>query len=286
MRKSLKRWSEEGLPEHKMGACVKWLQNLQSITFNIRVIRRCIENTKIHFPVCWRWGVGWTSHPRIRAWCRVHFSCVLLFFLRRLLLFLLEVFETFELHRVFDFLGTMEQDENVPPKFGAHSKVDNGIVEAGRLCKQTGKDAGKVGHRVTIGRPYRDDSIRWPCNNEGCANDNRNLKDKRRIVLNLLWKTTSGKQYTGNSSLGTWLEGEHSDCPEGMSHRRIQASKRFALMEPSRPRSYILNFGMVVCLSNALSSGMKIATVPYMFIWNQKVLGRLKSTIGKLKAPL
>lgn len=53
----------------------------------------------------------------------------------------------------------MEQDENVPSKFGAHSKVDNGIVEAGRLSKQTGKDAGKVRHRVTIGRPYRDDSI-------------------------------------------------------------------------------------------------------------------------------
>jgi len=89
----------------------------------------------------------------------VHFSYILLFFLRGLLLFLLEVFETFELHRVLDFLGTMEQDENVSSKFGAHSKVDNGIVEAGRLSKQTGKDAGKVGHRVTIGRPYRDNSI-------------------------------------------------------------------------------------------------------------------------------
>lgn len=74
-------------------------------------------------------------------------------------MFLLEVFETFELHRVLDFLGTMEQDENVPPKFGAHSKVDNRIVEAGRLSKQTGKNAGKVRHRVTKGRPYRDDSV-------------------------------------------------------------------------------------------------------------------------------
>lgn len=72
---------------------------------------------------------------------------------------MLEVFETFELHRVLDFLGTMKQDENVPPKLGAHSKVDNGIVETGRLSKQTGKDAGKVGHRVTVGRPYGDDSI-------------------------------------------------------------------------------------------------------------------------------
>lgn len=210
---------------------------LQSITFNIRVIRWCIKNTKIHFPVCWRWGIGRTSHPRIRAWGRVHFSRILLFFLRRFLLFLLEVFETFELHRVLDFLGTMEQDENVPPKFGAHSKVDNGIVEAGRLSKQTGKDAGKIGHRVTIGRPYRDDSIWWPCNDEGCANDNRNLKNRRRIVLNPFWRTTSRKQYTGNSSLDTRLEEKHSGCPEGMAHRTVQASRRLALLEPGRPRS-------------------------------------------------
>lgn len=72
---------------------------------------------------------------------------------------MLEVFETFEFHRVLDFLGTMEQDKNVPPKFGAHSEVDDRIVETGRLSKQTGKDAGKVGHRVTICRPYRDDSV-------------------------------------------------------------------------------------------------------------------------------
>lgn len=72
---------------------------------------------------------------------------------------MLEVFETFKLHRVLDFLGTMEQDKNVPPKLRAHSKVDYRIVETGRLSKQTGKDAGKVGHRVTVRRPYRDDSI-------------------------------------------------------------------------------------------------------------------------------
>lgn len=174
--------------------CIEQPQNLQSITFNIGVIGWCIKDTKIHFPVCWRWGVGWASHPRIGAWCRVHFWCILLFFLRRLWLLWFEVFETFELHRVLDFLGTMEQDENVPSKFGAHSKVDNGIVEASRLSKQTGKDAGKVGHWVTIGRPYRDDSIWWPCNNEGSANDNRNLKDRRRIIFNLFWKTTSGSK--------------------------------------------------------------------------------------------
>lgn len=139
--------------------CIKQPQNLQSITFNIGVVGWRIENTKIHFSVCWRRGVGWASHPGIRAWCWVHFWCILLFFLRRLGLLWFEVFETFELHRVLDFLGTMEQDENVLSKFGAHSKVDDGIVEASRLGKQTGKDAGKVGHRVTIGRPYRDDSI-------------------------------------------------------------------------------------------------------------------------------
>lgn len=139
--------------------CIKQPQNLQSITFNIGVVGWRIENTKIHFSVCWRGGVGWASHPGIRAWCWVHFWCILLFFLRRLGLLWFEVFETFELHRVLDFLGTMEQDENVLSKFGAHSKVDDGIVEASRLGKQTGKDAGKVGHRVTIGRPYRDDSI-------------------------------------------------------------------------------------------------------------------------------
>lgn len=193
-------------------------------------------NAKIFFPVCWRWSVAWTSHPRIRARCRVHFCCILLFFLRRLL-FLLEVFETFELHRVLDFLGTMKQDENVPPKLGAHSKVDNGIVETGRLSKQTGKDAGKVGHRVTVGRPYRDDSIWWPCNNEGCANDNRNLEDRWKIALNLYWKTASGKKYTGNSSLKTQLEGKHSASTEGMAHRSVQTSKSFALMEPGRHRS-------------------------------------------------
>lgn len=286
IRKSLKRWSEEGLPGRKVGACVKWPQNLQSITFNIRVIRWCIKNTKIHFPVCRRRSIGWTSHPRIRAWRRVHFCCIFLFFLRRLLLFLLEVFETFELHRVLDFLGTMEQDENVPPKFGAHPEVNNGIVETGRLCKQTGKDAGKIGHRVTIGRPYRDDGVWWPRNNEGCANDNRNLKDRRRIVLNLFWKTTSGTKCTGNSSLDSWLEGKCSDCPEGMAQRSAQASKRWALMEPGRPRSSVSNFGMVVCLSNASSNGMKIATVPCMFLRIKRVSGRLKSTVSKLKAPL
>lgn len=86
------------------------------------------------------------------------------------------------------------------------------------------------------------------------------------MVLNLFCKTTSGEQNSGNSNLNTWMEGKGPDCPEGTAYRKIWASKWFALMQPDRPRRYILNFGMVVRLRNASSDGMKIAIFPNVYM--------------------
>lgn len=56
--------------------------------------------------------------------------------------FLLDDLELFELYGVLDFLGEVEEDGDILSEFGAHPKIDDRVVKAGRFCKKAGKDAG------------------------------------------------------------------------------------------------------------------------------------------------
>lgn len=54
--------------------------------------------------------------------------------------------ETLQLDRVFGIVGARQQDGHVFAELGAESEVDEGVVEAGGLGKEAGKNTGEVGH--------------------------------------------------------------------------------------------------------------------------------------------
>lgn len=59
--------------------------------------------------------------------------------------------EALQLDRVFGIAGARQQDSHIFTELGAKSKVDEGVVEAGRLGKEAGKDTGEVGNVETPG---------------------------------------------------------------------------------------------------------------------------------------
>lgn len=59
--------------------------------------------------------------------------------------------EALQLNRVFGIAGAWQQDGHIFAELGAKSKVDEGVVEAGRLGKEAGKDTGEVGNMETPG---------------------------------------------------------------------------------------------------------------------------------------
>lgn len=73
----------------------------------------------------------------------------------------------------------MEEDGDIFSEFGAHSKVDDGVIKAGRFCKKAGKDAGQVGDGVTTSRPHGNDSIWGPGSNKTCADNKGDLDDRK-----------------------------------------------------------------------------------------------------------
>lgn len=139
-----------------------------------------------------RWRVGRAPHPRVRAgeWVRLLGS--------ERVLFLCPVqrnfesgstscsrsavgvglrFEPLQLDGVFGVAGAWQQDGHIFAKLGTESEVDEGVVEAGRLCKETGEDAGEVGHVEAPGGPHGHHCVRRPRQDEGCADHYGNLQD-------------------------------------------------------------------------------------------------------------
>lgn len=87
--------------------------------------------------------------------------------------------KTLELDRVLDIAGARQQDGDVLAELGAEAEVDERVVEAGRLGKEAGEDAGEAGYMEATGRPHGDHGVRRPRQDECCADDNGYLGENK-----------------------------------------------------------------------------------------------------------
>lgn len=85
--------------------------------------------------------------------------------------------ETLQLDCVFGITGARQQDCHVFAELGAESEVDEGVVEAGGLGKEAGKNTGEVGHVEAPGRPHGNHGVRRPRQDEGRADHYGNLQE-------------------------------------------------------------------------------------------------------------
>lgn len=65
--------------------------------------------------------------------------------------------------------GTGQQDGRVPAELGAETKVDERVVETGRLGEEPGEDAGQVGDLEAPGGPHGHHRVGGPGQDEGHA---------------------------------------------------------------------------------------------------------------------
>lgn len=79
-------------------------------------------------------------------------------------------------HHLPALLGAGQEQGHVLAKLGAHAKVDERVVEAGRLGEETGDDAGGAGHVEAPGGPHGNHRIWRPGHDESRADHNGNLK--------------------------------------------------------------------------------------------------------------
>ncbi len=85
--------------------------------------------------------------------------------------------ETLQLDGVFCVTSARQQDGHVFAELRAQSKVDEGVVETGRLGEEAGEDAGEVGHMEAPGRPHGHHGIRRPRQDEGRTDHYGNLEE-------------------------------------------------------------------------------------------------------------
>lgn len=86
-------------------------------------------------------------------------------------------------HRLPVLLRTRQEQRHVLAKLGAHAKVDERVVEAGRLGEETGNDAGCAWHVEAPGGPHGNHRIWRPGHDESRADHNGNLKRNIREQL-------------------------------------------------------------------------------------------------------
>lgn len=58
----------------------------------------------------------------------------------------LDVFKVLQTHHLPVLLRAWQQHRDILAKLGAHAEVDERVVEASRLGKETGDDAGRARH--------------------------------------------------------------------------------------------------------------------------------------------
>lgn len=97
-----------------------------------------------------------------------------------------DVFKVLQAHHLPALSRARQQHGDVLAKLGAHAEVDERVVEAGRLGKETGDDAGRAWHMKAPGWPHRHHCIWRPGHDESCADHNGNLGRNMREQLSAL----------------------------------------------------------------------------------------------------
>lgn len=162
----------------------------ESLTFKLRAGLRGSGHVNVEHLLIDRWRcAGRTSHPMVQALSRVGL-------VPRWVLLLSSDQRNFESgssscsgpgvslwlkalqpDRVFGVTGTRKQDGYVFTELRAESKVDEGVVETGRLGKEAGEDASEVWHMEATGRPHGHHGVWRPGQDEGCTDHYGNLEE-------------------------------------------------------------------------------------------------------------
>lgn len=100
--------------------------------------------------------------------------------------------ETLQPDRVFGIAGARQQYGHVFAELGAEAEVDEGVVKAGGLGEEAGEDAGEIGNVEPPRRPHRHHGVWRPCQNEGGADDDGNLRVATHMTITAHLQSTAG----------------------------------------------------------------------------------------------
>lgn len=95
----------------------------------------------------------------------------------------LDVFEVLQTDHFPSISRAWQQHRDILAKLGAHAEIDERVVEAGRLGKEAGDDAGCAWHVEAPGWPHRHHCIWRPGHDESSADYNGNLGSNMREQL-------------------------------------------------------------------------------------------------------
>lgn len=160
------------------------MRSSESVTLKLGAALRGAGHVDVeHFLVDGRRRAGPAPHPRVRAGRRVGpvpGTVLLLRAVQRTFVSGVRLrLEALQLDGVLGVARARQQHGHVLTELGAEAKVDERVVEAGRLGEEAGEDAGEVGHVEAPRRPHGHHGVRRPRQDEGRTDHYGNLQETR-----------------------------------------------------------------------------------------------------------